>query len=110
MQINLKKDAFLGQLFPGLKDGDWQDDSRLAQYLRNAYSRGGYTPEVKIEDNIVQISVDEQEVSKVNKVYQSALYLASKGAYDRAKVIIKPLLDEGTQNAELFRVYGQCLA
>jgi Tfp pilus assembly protein PilF len=110
MQINLKKDAFLGQLFPGLKDDDWQDDSRLAQYLRNAYSRGGYTPEVKIEDDVVQISVDEQEVSKVNKVYQSALYLASKGAYDRAKVIIKPLLDEGTQNAELFRVYGQCLA
>lgn len=110
MQINLKKDAFLGQLFPGLKDEDWQDDSRLAQYLRNAYSRGGYTPVVKIEDEIVQIYVDEHKVAKVNKVYQEALKLAAKGSYDRAKALVKPLIDEGTQNAELFRVYGQCLA
>lgn len=110
MQIYLKKDAFLRQLFPGLEEAGWQDDARLSQHLRNAYSRGGYTPEVSVEGNVIRIQVDEAEAANTHDAYERAVQLAQRGQYAEAKAIIEPLLEKGSQNAELYRIYGQMLA
>jgi len=110
MQIHLQKDAFLRQLFPGLAEADWQDDARLAQYIRNAYSKGGYTPEVSVEGDVIRIEVDEAEAASTRQAYAQVVKLAERGQYAQARAILQPILEKGTQNADLYRIYGQILA
>lgn len=98
------------QLFPKLSEAEWQDDKRVAQHLRNAYSRGGYTPEVSVEGEIIRIQVDESEAVTTEAAYERAVQYAQSGQYTEAKAIVRPLLEKGTRNAELYRIYGQILA
>lgn len=110
MTIVLEKSEFLSSLFPGLKEVDWSDDKELQKQLQVIYSFQGYTPEIEIGPSTVTISVDPDEIENVSNSYDRIVALASKGQYPEAKKLLLPIVEKGTRNSDIHRIYGQILS
>lgn len=109
MTIIFRKDAFLYQLFPELKGIDLENEAELEKALRNVSSYEGYTPKVKVTDDAVTIEIGEEEARKVAEQHRRIVQLAENGNFEPAKKLLIPLLEEGSRNADLYRIYGQIL-
>lgn len=109
MTIIFRKDAFLYQLFPELQGIDTENDAELEKALRNISSYAGYTPQITIANDTIVIETSEKESKKINEQYLRIVQLAEKGKFEQVKGLLIPLLKEGSQNADLYRIYGQIL-
>ncbi|MEZ5044061.1 MAG: tetratricopeptide repeat protein [Saprospiraceae bacterium] len=109
MTIIFRKDAFLNQLFPELKGIDIENNVELEKVLRNISSYAGYTPQITIANDVIIIEISERVSKKINDQYGLIVQLAEKGNFEQAKKLIIPLLEEGSQNADLYRINGQIL-
>jgi len=109
MTIIFRKDAFLYQLFPELQGIDTENDAELEKALRNISSYTGYTPQITIANDTIIIEISEKESKKINEQYRRIVQLAEKGKFEQVKGLLIPLLKEGSQNADLYRIYGQIL-
>jgi Tfp pilus assembly protein PilF len=109
MTIIFPRNTFLYLLFPELKGINLQDKKEVQRVLQKVSSYEGYTPEVLISENTVSIVVDQREAQKTTDRHRQIVQLAEKGDFEKAKQLLIPLIEAGSQNAELYRIYGQIL-
>lgn len=108
MRIFYQLDDFLYQIFPDLRGVS--SDEALVKAIQNKYSTKGYTPLVKLVDGLIQIDLDLEQAKEVQSTYDQIVKSAEKGQFNKAKELIKSLIDQGSRNSEVYRIYGQILS
>ena len=108
MRIFYRLDDFLYRIFPDLKG--ISSDEALIKAIQNKYSTEGYTPSVDLVDGIIQIDLDLEQAKEVQSTYNQIVKSAEKGQFNKAKELIKGLIDQGSRNSEVYRIHGQILS
>lgn len=108
MDIIILRDDFLRRIFPD--SPDQSNEQELIKCLRNHYQMGGYIPDISLEKDIIIIHVDESKFHQTNKELQKIIELSDSNKFEEAKQLIKPIIENGTYNSEIYRIYGQILS
>lgn len=108
MKIIFRVDDFLHQIFPELKG--ISSEEALIKAIRAKYSTETFTPSVKLSEGIIQIDLDLFQAKKVQDTFSQLVKSAEKGQFEKAKKLIKTLVEKGNRNSEVYRIYGQILS
>ncbi|MCP5498112.1 MAG: tetratricopeptide repeat protein [Leptospiraceae bacterium] len=107
MKIIYRIDEFLYQIFPGLKG--ISKDKEIIKTLQETFSVEGHVPSIQIIDGFIHIDLADDQVKETQTLSQ-IIKNAENGHFEKAKDLIKDLIQHGTKNSEVFRIYGQILS
>ncbi len=108
MRILYRLDDFLYQIFPELKG--ISSEEALIKAIQAKYSTEAYIPSVEFSNGIIEIDLDFEQAKEAQKTFDQIVKSAEKGQFDRAKELIKTLIEKGNRNSEVYRIYGQILS
>lgn len=86
---------------------EFEDDQDLLKKLQKLYTIDGYTPQIKIEGDLVYVHVDDAVYEGTKKSFNKAMGLCNKHDFDRAKPILQDIVKQCPLHADAFRVLGQ---
>ena len=86
---------------------DFSDDKDLLLKLQKEYSAGGYTPDIKIEGDVIHIHLDEAVFQKVKRDFEKALELCNRHEFNKAEVIINDIIKRCPIHADAHRTLAQ---
>ena len=86
---------------------DFSDDKDLLLKLQKEYSADGYTPDIKIEGDVIHIHLDEAVFQKVKRDFEKALELCNRHEFNKAEVIINDIIKRCPIHADAHRTLAQ---
>ncbi len=86
---------------------EFTDDKDLLQKLQKEYSADGYTPEIKIEGEVIHIHLDEAVFHKVKHDFEKALDLCNRHEFNKAEVIINNIIKRCPLHSDAHRILAQ---
>lgn len=103
MTIIHQLNDFIYTLFPDVE----KNQGSLKAELEKFYSVGSVKPNIKFEDNFVEITIDNVKIEVENKKYKKLISLCEESNFKEAKILSEELLELNSENSEYHRLHGQ---
>lgn len=87
----------------------YNDKAKLITQIQNRYAIEGYTPKAVEVENGIEIIIDNKALEEQASAHAKAVKAAEQGNYQKAIATLRPIIDKGTLNSEVYRVYAQTL-
>lgn len=88
-------------------DISYTDDKDLLEKLKRFYTCNGYTPQIKIDGEIIHIHIDDDVFESTKREFDKAMSYCNTHKFDKAYPILQALVKKCPLHADAFRVLGQ---
>ncbi len=106
MTILFPVSAILNELFP---DAEKSPDALIAA-MKAYYTVDGIEPTVRIEEGVVEVTVDTDRIADRGKEFQQAVASCEAGRFEKAREQLQALVEREPNNSEYHRLLGQACA
>lgn len=94
---------FLQQLFP-VENNNIEE---IKNYIKKFYTIGSISPEVKISNDCIKITIDIDHIQAEDKKFNKLITLCESARITEAKTLAKQLISKNPSNSEFHRILGQ---
>ena len=86
---------------------EFSNDEELLRKLQKFYTIDGYTPNIRIEGDIIHVHVDDTIYKATQSDFQKAMAYCNSGNFDKAYPILQGIIKKCPLHTDAFRVLGQ---
>ena len=85
----------------------YTDDSDLLEQLKKFYTYNGYTPQIKIDGDIIHVHIDDAVFKATDRDFTKAMAYCNSGNFDKAYPILQDIIKKCPLHSDAFRTLGQ---
>ncbi|GHB48374.1 tetratricopeptide repeat protein [Mongoliitalea lutea] len=104
MKIFYHRSEFLKKLFPSI---DITNDEQVIIALKKYYSLSNLTPEIKLTEESIEISLPKEQLKDDPSVFSKATGLCAQGRFSEARPILEDLINRYPTVSEYYRNLAQ---
>lgn len=104
MKIHFRRSEFLSQLFPSI---NINNDIQLEHAIKEFYSYSGFTPKVKISNDVIEIAFMEKLLEEDTSGFHHATSLCAQGKFAEARPLFEKLIEKNPTVSEYYRNLAQ---
>jgi tetratricopeptide (TPR) repeat protein len=86
---------------------NYTDDSDLLEQLKKFYTYNGYTPQIKIDGDIIHVHIDNAVYKATKRDFDKAMAYCNSGDFDKAYPILQSIVEKCPLHSDAFRTLGQ---